>query len=99
MSLRPLQAIITKYLPPTSFKGSRIKAAAAAGSIIVHIDHALNIEDNHAAAAEALAGKFKWRGNWFMGGLPDDSGYCFVCVDEICTDPEAAFAIPSAKAA
>jgi hypothetical protein len=91
MSLRPVQAIVTKYLPPTNVKGSRIKATAAAGSLTVHIDHALNIEDNHAVAAKALANKLEWRGTWFMGGLPNDSGYCFVCADIIGTYPEAAF--------
>lgn len=91
MSLRPVQAIVTRYLPPTNVKGSRIKATAAAGSLTLHIDHALNIEQNHAAAAKALANKFKWRGQWYMGGLPNDAGYCFVCVDDICSNPEAAF--------
>ena len=80
MTLRSWQAIVTKYLPPTNVKGSRIKATAAAGSVIVHIDHALDMEANHAKAAEALANKFEWRGNWFMGCTPDN-GYCFVCVD------------------
>ena len=81
MSLRPVQAIVTKYLPSTNTRPSRIKATAAAGSLTIHIDHALNIEDNHAKAADLLARKFGWRGNWFMGGLPDDAGYCFVCTD------------------
>jgi len=91
MSLRPVQAIVTRYLPPTNLKGSRIKATAAAGSVTVHIDHALNIEQNHAKAAEALAHKYNWRGQWFMGGLPSDAGYCFVCADIAGTVPEAAF--------
>lgn len=94
MSPHPVQAIITRYLPPTNFKGSRIKATAAAGSLTLHLDHALNIEDNHARAAKALADKFNWRGGWFMGGMPDDSGYCFVCTDEAPT-----FVTSPAKAA
>ena len=81
MSLHPLQAITTKYLGPTNVKGSRIKASAARGSLTIHLDHALSIENNHAAAAKALASKYSWRGNWFMGGLPSDDGYCFVCTD------------------
>lgn len=90
---RPVQAITTKYLSPTNVKGSRIKAQAAAGSLTIHIDHALNIEHNHAKAAEALANKFKWRGQWFMGGMPNDTGYCFVCVNIFGTQPEAVFSI------
>ncbi len=76
-----VQGIITKYLPVTNHRGSRIKAAAAAGSITVPYDHALNIENNHYAAAEALANKFGWLANgWELvqGGSPDGSGYVFV---------------------
>ena len=83
--IRSYQAIVTKYIGPSNTKGSRIKATAAAGSITVHLDHALNIEENHAKAAEALANKFNWSGNYFMGGMPDDSGYCFVSSDNFET--------------
>ncbi len=83
MTIRSYQAIVTKYIGPSNTKGSRIKARAAAGSLTVHLDSALNIENNHAKAAEALANKYKWRGNWFMGGMPDDTGYCFVSCDEM----------------
>jgi hypothetical protein len=72
------QAIVTKYYGPTNFRGSRIKATAAAASIIMPYRHELNIEDNHAAAAELLAVKMKWEGYWFQGGMPNSSGYCFV---------------------
>lgn len=72
------QAIVTKFLGPTNVRGSRIKAKAAAGSVIIPYDHALNIEHNHAKAAEALAIKFGWSGFYVQGGMPDDSGYCFV---------------------
>jgi hypothetical protein len=96
MTHHPLQAIVTKYLPPTNVKGSRIKATAAAGSVTLHLDHALNIEDNHARTAKALADKFKWRGQWFMGGMPDDTGYCFVCTDGAL---ETAFATSFTEAA
>ncbi len=89
MTIRSYQAIVTKYIGPSNTKGSRIKAKAAAGSLTVHLDfrranscdNALNIEDNHAKAAEALANKYKWRGVWYIGGMPDDTGYCFVSCD------------------
>jgi hypothetical protein len=97
MSLRPLQAITTKYLPPTNVKGSRIKASASAGSLTIHLDHALSIEANHAKAAEALANKWGWNGQWFMGGMPDDRGYCFVHADILGTIPEAAFTTAGRK--
>ena len=49
------QAIVTKYIGPTTSRGSRVKAAAYAGSITVPWDHALSPEGNHTEAAKALA--------------------------------------------
>lgn len=55
-----MQAIQTKFMGPTNTRGSRIKATAAAGSITLGWDHALNSEQNHVAAARALCQKFGW---------------------------------------
>ena len=71
------QAIQTKFLGPTNTRGARVKAIADAGSITVSWDHRLNIQDNHRAAAVALARKFGWGDDWTGGGLPG-SGYAFV---------------------
>jgi len=76
------QAIQTKYLGPTDMRGGRIKASADAGSITVAWDHKLGIEANHTAAAQALAAKLGWKGQWSGGGLA--SGCAYVLVD--CTD-------------
>jgi 7-cyano-7-deazaguanine synthase in queuosine biosynthesis len=57
-------------------------ARAAAGRIVINYDHALNTEGNHAKAAEQLARKFNWTGSYYQGGMPDSSGYCFVCVSD-----------------
>ena len=73
-----MQAIVTKFIAPTNTKGSRIKATCQAGSVILHWDHALNPEGNHAAAAEALLAKLEWNGNWISGQLPDGSSV-WVC--------------------
>jgi hypothetical protein len=75
------QAIVTKFLAPTNFKGSRVKATAEAGSVTLSWNHALNGDRNHAAAAQALAQKYKWDGAYYAGGIPGHSGYAFVCVD------------------
>lgn len=75
------QAVVTKWIGPTSTRGSRVKATASAGSITLHWDHTLNPEQNHMAAAKALAEKFSWKGDWYAGGMPNDSGYCFICTD------------------
>jgi len=78
--MRTLQAITTRYFGPTNVRGSRVKATCQAGSVTLHWDDALNADDNHLAAARALAAKFKWTGKWHAGGLPDGS-YAFVCSD------------------
>ena len=53
-----MQAIITKYLPATNFKPSRIKSKCARGSIIVSYGQGDNDEQNHIMAADALVAKF-----------------------------------------
>lgn len=72
------QAIVTKYHGPTNLRGSRIVARSQAGAKIVSYDHSLNAEDNHKAAAKALATKLGWSGHWSGGGLPDGRGYAFI---------------------
>ena len=54
-------AIQTKFLAPTNYRGSRIKATAMdryrddrVMSVTVSYDHALNGDDNHRVAAEKL---------------------------------------------
>lgn len=75
---RPFQAIVTKFLGPTNARGSRVKATAAAGSVIVVWDHAVGVYENHAAAAQALIAKMEWEGEWVPGGMPDETGEVFV---------------------
>lgn len=53
-----MQAIVTKYLPATNTKPSRIKAQCERGSITISFDCNLGVEDTHTAAAKALVGKF-----------------------------------------
>ena len=76
-----MQAITTKYIPATNFRGSRIKASCQAGSIILHWDDSMNSENNHRNAAMQLAGKLGWHGQWYGGGMPDGKGDVFVCAD------------------
>lgn len=72
------QAIITHYFGPTNYRGSRIKAKAAAGHLFLPWNCALNSDENHNAAAKALAEKLDWAGEWHSGGMPDNSGNCYV---------------------
>jgi len=72
------QAITTKWLAPTNSRGSRVKASAAAGSVTVQWDYALNVDANHMAAARALVEKMGWGGQWVGGSMPGWLGYVFV---------------------
>ena len=63
-----LQAIATRYLGPTNYKGSRVKAYCDAGSITVSWEHALNSFQNHQAAANALLIKLGWETRGLLGG-------------------------------
>ncbi len=93
------QAIVTKYIGPTNMRGSRIKAQASAGSLTLEWDNGLNPDDNHLAAAKALATKMGWQGHWFIGGLPKGNGCAFVCkpLGAPACDFTITLAEPSAK--
>lgn len=71
-----MQTIITKYLPPTTTRPSRIKASCRAGSVTLSWDYGGGQEDNHDRAAAALITKLGWvpsRGyprGWQNGKLP-----------------------------
>jgi hypothetical protein len=83
MSIR--QAIVVKYLGPTNFRGSRYKATAEAGSIVVDCDNRLNDGENARAAGMALAVKHGWDkySDFVLGGLPGPrGGYVLVAVDK-----------------
>jgi hypothetical protein len=75
-----LQAITTKYLGPTNFRGSRVKATCQAKSITLSWDDAKDVESNHDAAAKVLASSLGWNGTWVAGGLPDSRGNVYVCL-------------------
>jgi len=53
-------AILTKYLGPTNYRGSRVKAYTEDWHITLSWDHALNSDENHAAAALALCKQQGW---------------------------------------
>ena len=68
------QSITTYFIGPTNVKGARIKARASGGtSVTLPWDHALDIHDNHRAAASALALKNGWTGDFVAGGMADGS--------------------------
>ena len=76
------QAIETKFIRATNTKGLRIKASAWGGNITVGYDYALDAQDNHRAAADALIAKMGWNGTYAQGGnAKGDGGYYFVNVE------------------
>ena len=81
------QAITTKFIGPTNCRGSRVKATCQAGSVTIGWDDALDINENHDAAARALAEKFGWEGDWVGGGHPIGHGNVYVCVQRSCRLP------------
>jgi hypothetical protein len=83
-----MQGIWTKY------KSQHVKAIARTRNswgveqpevaLRLAYDHALNADENHTAAAAALARKLGWAGLWHGGGRPDDKGYMFVKIASAC---------------
>ncbi len=79
------QAIVTKYMGPTDFRGARVKATCDAGTFTMSWDHELNASENHMLAATALANKFGWitsECSLVQGSMPQKTpyAYCFVQV-------------------
>lgn len=74
-------AIHTKFIGATNIKGSRIKAYTATGhSVTVPVDHALDGEVRHFAAAKALVAKYALEWDLFnmvWGDSADGKGYVF----------------------
>lgn len=63
------QAIITKFLGPTNYKGARVKAYASSArpSVTIPWDHAWSSEQNHTFAARILAERLGWTGTLQAG--------------------------------
>lgn len=84
-----MQAIHTKYLPPTNHRGSRIKATCERGTFTVPYPYDLSGDEVHRYAVHALLSRFKaedikkygntpfgrgWDRPFVTGFLPDGSG-------------------------
>lgn len=77
-----MQAIVTKFLGPTNFRGACVKAECEAGKLTVLWDDGLNSEENHDKAALALSAKLGWDkrpyGAMYRGSPPNSKGYTYV---------------------
>jgi hypothetical protein len=78
-----LQAVETRYVGPTNHRGARIIVRCEHKSRTYPWDHALGIQENHRAAAEAFLVYMDWlnlKGWWAQGATR--TGYAFVfCAD------------------
>ena len=79
-----LVGVRTKFLGPTNHRGARIKATrtdhkSGDPTVTIGYDHALDIRENHAAAATALIESLGWDDRpWVMGSA--GVGYLFVSI-------------------
>lgn len=96
-----MQAIITKFIPATNFKGSRIKASCERGSITIDYPHEFSGDDCHIAAVDALVAKFvkedkarygtnrnPWSTPRAVGQLPNGD-YAHVFIPESSQQPQS----------
>lgn len=65
-----MQAIVTKYLGPTNYRGSRVKVMCDAKTMTVSWSHEDNTDDNHDFAVRRLCAALGWCGTLVRGGLP-----------------------------
>lgn len=73
-----MKTIETKYLGPTNFKGSRIRATDGDNTIFLSRDCCDSIDEAHSRTALALKAKLGWTGK--MIGGHTKSGMVFVFV-------------------
>jgi hypothetical protein len=85
------QSIQTRYISATNLRGSRVSATSASGQrIILEWDDALNTDENHKAAAAALARKLDWHGVWACGSLPHGCVFVLQDGDRFMVTPQRA---------
>jgi len=90
-----MQSIVTKYLPATNSRPSRIKATCDRGSTIIPYPHELSGDAVHIAAVSKLVHKFAaedlaqygtpkdgnpWLRPFASGGLPGQAGMAHVFI-------------------
>lgn len=75
-----MKAIQARYLGPTNYRGSRIKAwAEGVGSVTIPYPHELSGENVYRLAAETLCKRQGWPTAIVGGGLPNgDYAFCFL---------------------
>lgn len=78
-----LNAIQTRFLGPTNFRGSRVKAYCQGDSVTVEWRHELNSAENHKRALETLIKKMDWHDwLWAAGWSADGKGAVAVALSK-----------------
>lgn len=79
------RAIVTRFVGPTNFRGSRVIATVGDAKHTHSWEYGLgngtchnDVDANHAAAAKALAVKLGWDGTWIGAGMPNGTGNVYV---------------------
>jgi hypothetical protein len=85
------QSILTKFIPASNTRGSRIKAVQSGWSdkrecisVTIAYPYECNQDQAHALAARLLAEKLNWHGRYVAASLGawSDYAYCFAYDDE-----------------
>ena len=79
--LSPTGIIVTKFLSPTNYRGSRVKATSGSGkTLTMEWNHAVGSLENHACVAATLAAELldtTTDGVAMRGGSLGDGKYAF----------------------
>ena len=66
-----MKCITTKYIGPTNYKPSRIKAVCDGGSVTISYDYGLDPDEIHYLAADTLRRKMGWDNLQIIGSGTD----------------------------
>jgi len=72
-----MQAIRTRYHGATNTRGARITARSSGGSLTLPRNYSLDVDQDHARAAQALVDRLGWTGVYHGGCFGGD--YYWVC--------------------
>jgi len=80
-----MKAITVRYLCPTSFKGSRVKATDGDGNaVVLPYNDEVSREDAYDQAARALCAKMGWTGHDLVRGWYEGNAYyVFLATDSV----------------
>ena len=67
-----MQAIRTRYYGPSDTRGTRITAKCEGGSLTIPRNYSLDVEQDHARAAQKLAERLGWDGVYHGGSFGGD---------------------------